>query len=395
MAHIQHRAGRRRPWLVRYRDPSGMERAKSFLRKADAQRFSITVEADKLQGGWIDPRLSRTTINEWADRWLRTKSHLKPKTLAGYESNINAHVIPAFGTHELRHVDRMGVEEWVANLQASGLGPSGVRQARQVLNSMMKLAIEAGYLVVNPVSAVKIARQSEPEMLFLDAEEVERLASAIREPYATLVYLLAYGGLRWGEAAALRRKRCDLLRSRVEVAESLAEVRGHLHFGPTKTYRSRLVVVPGFLRDLLAEHLTRHADDDPSALVFTSPQGQPLRNTNFRRQIWYRAVAEAGLPDGLRIHDLRHTCASLLISQGAHPKAIQTVLGHSSITVTMDRYGHLFPSDMEALAAALDGVRSEAMEQSGSTSNKRVIHLRNSQEAQGAKARSGPLQSGL
>jgi hypothetical protein len=112
-----------------------MERAKSFLRKADAQRFSITVEADKLQGGWIDPRLSRTTINEWADRWLRTKSHLKPKTLAGYESNLNAHVIPAFGTHELRHVDRMSVEEWVANLQASGLGPSGVRQARQVLNT--------------------------------------------------------------------------------------------------------------------------------------------------------------------------------------------------------------------------------------------------------------------
>jgi integrase len=117
-----------------------------------------------------------------------------------------------------------------------------------------------------------------------------------------------------------------------------------------------LVVVPGFLRDLLAEHLARYVDDDPSALVFTSPQGQPLRNTNFRRQVWYRAVAEAGLPDGLRIHDLRHTCASLLISQGAHPKAIQTVLGHSSITVTMDRYGHLFPSDMEALAAALDGV---------------------------------------
>jgi integrase len=220
----------------------------------------------------------------------------------------------------------------------------------------MKLAIETGYLVVNPVSAVKIARQSEPEMLFLDAEEVEHLASAIREPYATLVYLLAYGGLRWGEAAALRRKRCDLLRSRLEVAESLADVRGHLHFGPTKTYRSRLVVVPGFLRDLLAEHLARYVDDDPSALVFTSPQGQPLRNTNFRRQVWYRAVAEAGLPDGLRIHDLRHTCASLLISQGAHPKAIQTVLGHSSITVTMDRYGHLFPSDMEALAAALDGV---------------------------------------
>ncbi len=359
MAHIQHRPGRRRPWQVRYRDLSGKERAKSFLRKAEAQQFAVTVEADKLKGEWTDPRLSRTTITEWSERWLRTKSHLKPKTLAGYESNLNAHVIPAFGTHELRHVDRMAVEEWVADLQGSGLGPSGVRQARQVLNSMMKLAIDAGYLVANPVTAVRIARQPEAEMLFLDADEVERLAAAIREPYATLVYLLAYGGLRWGEAAALRRKRCDLLRSRIEVAESLAEVRGHLHFGPTKTYTSRRVVVPGFLRDLLAEHVARHVDDDASALVFTSPLGQPLRNTNFRRQIWYQAVAQAGLPEELRIHDLRHTCASLLISQGAHPKAVQAHLGHSSISVTMDRYGHLFPSDMEALAARLDALRQQ------------------------------------
>lgn len=360
MAHIQHRSGRRRPWQVRYRDPLGNERARSFLRKVDAERFAVTVEADKLRGEWTDPRLSRTKLAEWSDRWLRTKSHLKPKTLAGYESNLRAHVLPAFGSHELRHVERMAVEEWVADLQGRELGPSGVRQARQVLNSMMQLAVETGYLVVNPVTGVRTARQPEPEMLFLTAEEVERLAAAIRGPYSTLVYLLAYGGLRWGEAAALRRKRCHLLRSRIEVAESVAEVGGQLHFGSTKTNRTRMVVVPGFLRDFLAEHLARELGDDPDALVFKSPQGQPLRNTNFRRQVWYRAVRESGLPDGLRIHDLRHTCASLLISQGAHPKAIQAHLGHSSISVTMDRYGHLFPSDLEALAEALNQARRYA-----------------------------------
>jgi integrase len=160
---------------------------------------------------------------------------------------------------------------------------------------------------------------------------------------------------------ALRRKRCQLLRSRIEVAESLSEVGGQLHFGSTKTNRTRMVVVPRFLRDLLAEYLARELGDDPDALVFKSPQGQPLRNTNFRRQVWYRAVGEAGLPDGLRIHDLRHTCAALLISQRAHPKVIQTHLGHSSISVTMDRYGHLFPSDIEALAVALDEMRRRAL----------------------------------
>ena len=169
------------------------------------------MEADKLRGEWTDPRLSKTTVAEWSERWLRTKTHLKPKTLAGYESNLRVHVLPIFGSYQLRHVDRMSVEEWVADLQASGLGPSGVFQARQVVNSTMKLAVEAGYLVANPVSGVKVAPQPISEMLFLSAEEVERLASAIRDPYATLVYLLAYGGLRWGEAVAIRRKRCQLL----------------------------------------------------------------------------------------------------------------------------------------------------------------------------------------
>ena len=361
MAHIQHRSDRRRPWQVRYRDPTGRERARSFLRKIDADRFAVTVEADKLRGEWTDPRLSKTTVAEWSERWLRTKTHLKPKTLAGYESNLRVHVLSTFGSYQLRHVDRMSIEEWVADLQASGLGPSGVFQARQVLNSMMKLAVETGYLVANPVSGVKVAPQPISEMLFLSAEEVERLASAIRDPYATLVYLLAYGGLRWGEAVAIRRKRCHLLRSQIEVAESLSEVRGTLHFGSTKTHRRRMVVIPGFLRDLMAEHLLRHVDDDPDALVFTSPLGQPLRNSNFRRKIWDPAVERAGLAPGLRIHDLRHTCASLLITQGAHPKAAQVHLGHSSISVTMDRYGHLFPSDMQALAVALDGIRVQAL----------------------------------
>jgi len=369
VAHIQHLSGRRLPWQVRYRDPSGRERARSFLRKVDADRFAVTVETDKLRGEWTDPRLSKTTLAEWSERWLRTKASLKPKTLAGYESNLRAHILPAFAGHELRHVDRMAVEEWVADLEAAGLGPSGVRQARQVLNSMMKLAVEAGYLLVNPVAGVKTARQPDREMLFLSAGEVERLAAAMGQPYATLVYLLAYGGLRWGEMAAVRRKRCDLLRSRIEVAESLSEAGGMLHFGPTKTYRRRMVIIPEFLRELMAEHLARDVDNDPDALVFTSPEGQPLRNSNFRRQVWYEAVAAAGLPNGLRVHDLRHTCSSLLIAQGAHPKAIQVHLGHSSIMVTMDRYGHLFPSDMDTLAVALNTVRAQAVADQTRTNN--------------------------
>jgi integrase len=361
MAHIEKRPNRRKPWRVRYRDPLGRERSRSFARKADADRFMATVQADLIRGDWTDPRLSKITVEEWAERWFRTKSHLKPKTLAGYRSNLQAHVIPAFAGYQLRHVDRMAVEEWVADLQASGLGPSGIRQARQVLNSMLTLAVDAGYLPSNPVEGVRTPRQPEPSMRFLDTDQVEQLATSIREPYGTLVYLLAYGGLRWGEAAALRRRRCDLLRSRIEVAESVSDVGGELYYGSTKNHRSRIVGIPGFLRDLLAEHLARHVPSNRDALVFTSPLGAPLRNSNFRRQVWYPAVEQAGLPNGLRIHDLRHTCASLLIAAGANPKAVQLHLGHSSITVTMDRYTHLFPSDVDDLVRRLTDIRARSL----------------------------------
>ncbi len=361
MAHIEKRPDRRKPWRVRYRDPLGRERSRSFARKADADRFMATVQADLIRGDWTDPRLSKIAVEEWSERWVRTKSHLKPKTLAGYRSNLQAHVIPAFGGYQLRHVDRMAVEEWITDLQASGLGPSGIRQARQVLNSMLTLAVDAGYLPSNPVDGTSTPRLPEPEMLFLDADQVDGLADTIREPYGALVYLLAYGGLRWGEAAALRRKRCDLVRCRIEVAESLADVEGQLYFGATKNHRSRMVAIPRFLRDRLATHLARHVPDDPEALVFTSPNGAPLRNSNFRRQVWYQAVEETGLPEDLRIHDLRHTCASLLAAAGANPKAVQVHLGHSSITVTMDRYTHLFPSDVDDLVRRLADIRARSL----------------------------------
>ncbi len=289
-------------------------------------------------------------------------------------------MLPRFGDLELGRISRMEIRAWVADLEASGLSASRIRQARQVLSSALASAVEAGVIAANPAAGVKVPRARRREKLFLTAEQVELLADAIDERYTALVYLLAYGGLRWGEAAAVRRRRLDLKRSRVEVAESMAEVAGAVHFGPTKTYERRTVVLPSFVRDQLAEHLARYGPDDIQRLVFRSPDGTPLRHSNFRRRVWLPAVRAADVPDGLRIHDLRHTCAALLIAEGAHPKAIQEHLGHSSITVTMDTYGHLFPSQMEELAGRLDETRTAArrrvISSGGTGADPAVIPLR-------------------
>ena len=354
MAHIRRHPVDDRKWQVRYIDPNGRERSKTFPRKVDAEKYLIHVEAQKQRAEWINPELSSTLFGDWAEGWLTNRIHLKPKTFSGYESLLKVHILPRFGSSRLDRIDSLSIEEWVADLKASGLSASRIRQAHNVLSQILKTAVRSRYLAANSAEGIDLPRKPRREQLFLSPAEVDQLANEVEDQYRALVYVFAYGALRWGEAAALRRRRVDVLRGKLEVAESLSEVGGELHFGPTKNYRNRVVTLLKFLREMLNHHLLTHSAQEPDALVFTASNGSPLRNSNFSSNVWRPAVRAAGLPEGLRVHDLRHTAVAILISQGVHPEAIKRFLGHSSIMVTMDIYGHLFPSEQEALAQALD-----------------------------------------
>jgi integrase len=357
MGHIQDRRLEGRGWRARYRGPDHHERSRTFKRKIDAERFLVAVESSKLRGEWIDPRLGKTTFGEWASRWMTTTVGLKPKTRQNYESLLRAHVMPAFGRTPLATIQPVDVREWVARLSATGLSSSRVRQAYQLFSMIMKGGVESGYLARTPCVGIRIPRAPKREQLVLEPRQIDLLAGAARE-YGVLIYVLAYGGLRWGEAAALRRGRCDLLRARIEVAESLADVSGELHFGPTKSYARRWARLPRAVCSMLAFHLQRNVPDEPDALVFTATEGGPLRYNNFRNRAWTRALRQLDdeLPKGLSIHHLRHTCASLLIREGASVKAVQEQLGHSSPTVTLGVYAHLFDDDLDRLFEKVDSV---------------------------------------
>ena len=134
--------------------------------------------------------------------------------------------------------------------------------------------------------------------------------------------------------------------------ESLSEVGGRLETGPTKTGARRTVTLPRFLAEMLGEHLARYPS--PDRYVFIAAEGGPVRHRNFYRQHFRPAVSRAGLPEGLRFHDLRHTAASLFIAQGVNPKQLQDRLGHSTVRLSLDRYGHLFEGHDPALLDGLD-----------------------------------------
>jgi integrase len=171
-----------------------------------------------------------------------------------------------------------------------------------------------------------------------------------------LVLVAAYGGLRIGELAGLRRARIDIPRSRVDVAEIVVEVAGVLTYGQPKTRAGRRsVTLPRTVVNALNDHLADFTVADPDAFVFTGPEGGPLRVPMWRQRYWQPAIAAAGVAP-LRPHDLRHTAVALWIKTGANPLEVSRRAGHTSASFTQDRYGHLFPEADEAVADRLDAL---------------------------------------
>jgi integrase len=174
--------------------------------------------------------------------------------------------------------------------------------------------------------------------------------------YRVLVLTMGYGGLRWGEVSALRVHAIDPDRGRLNITDAVTEVNGVQVFGTPKSHQARWLPVPAFLLEELQREV---ADKDPGDLVFPSPQGAVLRVANFRRSYFDRAAKEIGVP-GLVPHELRHTAASLAIAAGANVKSVQRMLRHASATLTLDRYGHLFPDELDRVAQRLDEAARQA-----------------------------------
>ena len=356
MTEIQKRIrGGKTTWRARHYDPDGRRVSKTFIRKEDARRWLVEVENAKNTGAYIDPARARVTVGAFVDCWMGTQSHLKPSTRARYAGIITKHIKPRWENVPLAKVRHTDVAEWVHSIK---LAPGSVVYIHRVLSLVLELAVRDGRLSRNPAAGVRLPRVAHAERSFLSREEVFRLADAAAEyplpelgaQYRALVLTLAFCGLRWGEVAGLKVGRLDLLRRRVTVAETLSEVGGHLVWGTPKNHAARSVPIPGFLVDVLAETTAGKAAGE---LVFTTMRGRPLRNLNFRRDVFDRAAIDAGL-SGLTPHELRHTAASLAVSAGANVKAVQRMLGHASAAMTLDVYSGLFDDDLDGVAERLD-----------------------------------------
>lgn len=332
-----------------YRDDSDRRHSKSFDRKADAKKWLASAETDRARGQWVDPRGGAMLFGDWADQWLAARL-VRPTTLACDRGRLRNHLNPAFGDVPLKDLTPLRVRAYIAELTGSR-SPATVRHIHALLSAILGEAVEEGLLLSNPCRRTKLPPPPRYDGVFLSSEQLDRLVDAVDPDYRCLVLTAAGTGMRWGELAGLGREHLDLLRRRLRIERTLVDLDGHVSFGEPKTRGSRRTVsLPAPVVDALAAHLRGHTTD----LVFTSPNGTPLRRRNFWYRVWLPAVKAAGLEPAPRFHDLRHTHVALLIASGVPIKAIQERLGHASIVMTMDRYGHLLDDVDEQVLAALD-----------------------------------------
>lgn len=365
-------------WRARYPDPlkgGTAQIERTFNTKREAEGWLDDLKHSARTGLYIDPGQAQRTFADVAQEWRTTWTDLEPKTKAGYDSILKGHVLPRFGKARVGAITSDAVQRFINEL-AADRAPNTVRRIYSVVRGVLALAVERRYLAAKPADPVRLPKKAstKQERIYLTAAEVHALATATAAHWRVAVYVAAYIGLRAGELWALRRRDIDLLRGELHVRRALKDINTTstaltpdekgLILGPTKTPAERKVSIPAPIRPLLQEHLAQHlpGGDGPDGLVFTTPNGYPVRHGLFYRRV-FRPAVEAALPPHkhrLRWHDLRHTCAALSLSVSPNLQAVQARLGHDDIRTTINVYGHLLPSVDEALSDGLGRVFEEA-----------------------------------
>jgi len=353
-------------YVVDYYDATGRRRREAIGPNLHEAKQVLAEREWERRNGKFRLRRKSITMAEFTAKWdedylvvRQQLGRLKESTLVGYRVNLRVHIQPFFGRTRLDEIGLPHVREFVKAMLAKQLKPATVLKAVAIVKEMFKHAVQWGYLDANPALYIERPRVEIEEMEILTPPEIRRLFEAAEEPVRTLLLCAVLTGMRRGELLGLKWEDIDFEGNRIHVRRALW--RGK--FVTPKSRRSRRAIDMG---PTLKAALGRLPSRFKGEIVFTSPEGGVMDPDNFSSRDWARVLRRSKLKR-IRFHDLRHTYASLLIAQGAHPKYIQVQLGHASIQTTLDRYGHLMPEMHEAEARKLDRLVFGATGQDGVT----------------------------
>lgn len=339
-------------WVMRWRDGDGKQRKRTFATKAEAQAF----ERDTLTSRELRDQ-TRTVAEQW-ERWKDSRR----STGTGHQRNItstwDSHLRDQWGHRRVAGIDHSEVSAWAGRTTTTHT-PSIARTALVQLASILDQAVRDNVIAANPCDGITIRVTRTHEPVFLSREMLDTVATAMG-PDRLAVLTLGLTGIRWGELVGLQNRDLDTARKRISLQRTVTEVGGRLEVKPgTKNRGTREVTAPAWLLTELEAQRTGRPTDP----LLPAPEGGLRRHSQFHHR-WSARVQgpndppkptrgptpAPGLGLDMRIHDLRHTAASLMIASGADVKTVQRQLGHRSATMTLDLYGHLWDSALDDLS---------------------------------------------
>ena len=391
--HIYQRA--KGSWTIVYDLPvdtvTGKRRQKSQTvkgTKRDAERALREVLLSIEQGSYVKP--NKITLGEWLDQWCESfvVMNTTQRTYVSYRSIIDRHLKQGLGSIALARLEPQQIQAYYAEKLArgrfdrkGGLSNRSVLYHHRILSKALDQAVKMGLVVRNVAKLITPPRVARAKINVLDADEASRfLDIASNTMYYPLFAVLLYTGLRRGEAIALRWKYIDLIRLELHVVESAHRIRKEFIIKEPKSLHSkRAVSLSPSLAALLLEYredqkLMRKQMGNPlieEEFVFSWPDGRPL-DPDVVTKAFHRIAGQAGLRN-IRLHDLRHTHATLMLKAGVHPKIVSERLGHANIGITLDTYSHVLPGLQEAAAERFDKIFEEVNNENSRVSVSKML----------------------
>jgi integrase len=370
---------KRELWMARYtvETPGGTKRRAVYGKtRAEVRDKLAKALADRADGLIFDDE--NMTVGEYVTRWLEdsARGDLSPRTYTNYKLQLRRHIVPTIGRVKLAKLNPAHVQALYAAKLRDGLAPGSVRYTHAVLRRALEQAVRWNLIPRNPAALADPPKIRQEELEPLDPEQARILLRAAGETenrYEAVFVLSLTVGLRMGEALGLKWSDIDLDAETLRVNRQLQRVRrdggvaGKLVFSEPKNASRRTVDLPRKAVAALKRHrklqleekLKAGGSHEDSGLVFATAKGTPLDAQNVVNRHFKPLLRRAGLPD-IRWHDLRHSCFTLLLSRGVHPKYVQHLAGHASIQLTLDRYSHWMPTMGKHAASAMDEALEEA-----------------------------------
>jgi integrase len=355
---------------VRYRDPDGRQRKRTFKKVTQARQFVSTVEADMLRGTYVDPRAGQKTFRPYADEWLEMQT-FDPSTREAVATRLRTHVYPVLGSRQLRAIKPSTIQAWLRGLERLAAGHRRVILAN--VSTILSAAVDDELIAKNPCSAgsVRRPRVAARKVVPWPATRVHAVRDVLPDRWRIVVTLAAGLGLRQGEVFGLSPDDVNFLRGEVEVCRQVKLLGGRQVFALPKGGKVRTVPLPASVKEPLAAYLagfparpvTLPWDDldgrpETVRLVVTTRESTAANRNYFNTHVWKPALAVTAVEPSREngCHALRHFYASVLLDGGESIKAVSEYLGHSDPGFTLRVYTHLMPSSAERTRKAVDAV---------------------------------------